>query len=565
MNESEWDKAVSDRADELQPLYDRMDTDRQLYYIDDYVLENSLGKEVSEVYNTKLPDARLYADKVIADIRRAEIQRNVKVENNAVLTAKQCADVEQYFSDMFDLIDSELRWLDVPGGLIGSAVSQAAIRGGFFWKSWPYTGKDGKYHSGVIPWDRRFVTYEVGNGGYNWAAYTTTKSKRQINALFPDADYKGKEGTVRDILSDTENIILIDGKEFQTRPTHKWGRPPIISEFNDTSAFLRDEGYIEHIGEGIYSSVRDLYKELFRVMTILMTHSMRSFIHNWQLLSEDPEGGDPNFPVSPGGEGGILAMKKGERLEALTPAQLKQTIIYLLNLIETRLQRGSLPTTTWGTVTQPMSAVAIKTLDEEQNSVYGPIMASVSRGIKSLCELMKEQQVDGGFSIDDVSVPSTKILNTKYTIDVEMTYISPLSNIANWQVAEFAAKWMGRERALEEVIHDQDPHKTMQMLMAEEAEQLSERLFIRNRAKALHEQGDEQGAALLAAELKMSLNELLTGKVNTNKVAPGPERKGNGNGKGNPMELFSGAGRVRPGERSSYEEAATQAQQMEVE
>lgn len=558
---SEWKDRVEKRERELTDLYTRLDNDKDLYFVDTFFLKDSLGKKIPQVYNMVLPDARLFADEVIAKVRQAEQISNIRIQD---ADDRLNSDVERMLRIYYAINDLDLNSLGYRGGLMGTAASSAPMRGGVVWKSMPYVDSEGKLHPSVIPWDRRFFAWEYGSKGYDWVSYRTKKSPAMVKAEYAEYEIEVEEDTDSLEIITPEEVILVLGEEEKKKP-HPWLEVPVVDEYNDTSAFFRDDGYLEYEGEGIFAPVRDLYDELFRVASVLLTHTMRSFQHNYQLLSEDAKGARVNFNPSPFGERSIIPMKKGERLEALTPDNLQQTILYLLNLIQSSLQRGTLPPTTYGSTSQPMSAVAIKTLNEGESNIIDPLLNTLSRARKRMDDLILRQWVIGNFKDDRIEAVKPSVIEKPREIEVKMYYISPLANIANWQMGEMAAPFMGKLNILDKVIHDPNPKETYQTLLMQEAEMLSEELMIWNRAEALYQNGEDYQAAVLLAKIGLNLDamtnpnpEQVTGMAGQQALSPG---------KASPPNMIRGLlnpGKTNPGEPSSYEESNTMRKQMEV-
>jgi len=553
MAEINWEQTVKEKEAENSALNDRRKRDTELYRLTKFTLKDPDGRSISRSRNITLNDPRTYADHVISTVKGAELTREIEGEQ---LKDKDASAIEQMLADYMSLADAEMAWLNIRGGLIGSAAGQVAIPGGVAWRSYPYVDK-GKFHPGLIPWDINHVAYEVGRDGYSWASYRMKKSKAAINSEYPDANYTGKEGEVVDILTPDENIILIDGSEFK-KAKHKFGYTPVIIELNDTSVFLRDEDYMEYEGEGIYASVRDLYTELNELASIFKTINFRAFQGSMLFETEDPSQISPPM-ANVYGEREVIYVKIGEKVVPVPISDIKKSTLYLLNLIEARLQRGSLPATDYGNLAFTLSAVAIKALGEAKNSVLVPLLDTISRALKRLYVMIIEQWVIGGFSDDEITAPKAGILQSKYKIGIELSAISPVENIANYTVADAASRWMDDEQILSDIIHDPNPAETIQRKRSQDAEELSPRLKIWRKAKALLAEGEELEAAMLIGEIGLSLEQLKSGEIDTGKPVQGP-----GNRQGPSLPGLFGNSRVTPGAKSSNQEAAEMASNLGV-
>jgi hypothetical protein len=282
------------------------------------------------------------------------------------------------------------------------------------------------------------------------------------------------------------------------------------------------------------------------------------------VLSEDPEGADTSFEQDPLGEANLFGMKKGEKFEPLMIQDLKRTVIYILNLIETRLQRGTLPSSDYGNVSAPMSAVAIKQLGEARNKVLGPLMQTIGRARERLNRMIIDQWNMSEFSHSSIPDPGEGIMKSNFNIRVELVYLSPLENIANYSIASEARNYMKMEDVLAKILHDKTPQDTLRGKRAEEIEELVPELKVLRGYKDLLEDKKDDEAMLVGVRLAQMLS---------NQQAPDGGIAGKASqtafndaeaSKARLMEMFGGGHKVAPGAPSSQQEAANMAEQLSV-
>lgn len=551
--------AFKTQYDELQDLRTRMENDRKLYYYskNKYTMLNARNNNVPGAKNTTMPDPRLFADKVIASMKSARLTKEIEGDD---LKDEGANDIEQFLTDYMALVDQHLVYLGYRGGLHGVDCGRATLRGWLYTKCFPYE-HEGKFYPGVIPWDAAYSCYEYGRDSLNWMGTKMKRTKAQIEAEYPEVtNLKGKEAEVIDIITTEGEEIYIESKP--VKPVkHKFGFTPGVVEANDISAALRDEGYMEHEGESIFPNVRDLYPVLNEYVTVLRSIHNRTFLTNYIAKLKDKKQGKIEGVYD---EMGVIPMEVGEDMIPQLIQDIKQSSIYLLNLIEARLQRGGLPATDYGNLNFTLSAVAIKTLSEAHNSVLGPLLDTIARSRKQLYRMIIDCWNTGNYKHEDITAPDKSVLKSKFDIGIQLESISGIENIANYSLASEATRWMGDEQVLSEILHVENPQEAIRKRRCDRAEFLTSQsppLQIWNSAEALLEDGQEMKAAMTAGLLGITLEQLKGGEFNPET----PKMPAGGNGSNLPSlpDLF-GPGRVNPGEQSSYQESANMSKQLGV-
>jgi len=562
----DWPERIKDREKELEDLYTRMDRDRKLYQLEAFELKDLAGEKITSVRNLTLNDPATYAKRVTDALMGATPQTVVTGKGMKKLADKKTTVVEQFLNNYFMMADERLANLGIAGGLDAAIDGQLCIRGGAAVRSAPHMDDDGEFAPDIMIWDRRYVSWESGPKGLEWANYRTERGKAQIKQLY-GLDVVGDTGKVLDLWTPTDNFIYIDEVLKDTQP-HTFGFVPVIIEACPTSAFLRDEGWIAHDGESIYATVRDLYEALNQLATVLNTINMRAFQGSLQTQTEDPA--KFNLEDSPFDERQLIPLKVGEKIELIPIADIKRATLYLLQLIEQRLQRGSLAATDYGNLNFPLSAVAIKTLSEARNSLLVPLIHAKSMLKSRLSKMLTRQWIDGAFEAylgqegEEVSYSPAELEGT-YKITYKYFPVTPVENIANYAVADVAREYLDEEKVLEEILHVQDPHAVIMKRRSERADKVIPELDLLHMAMAKVDEGLPLEAALIAGKLGLSLEELKAGEVDEKKVMQGLSAPG---GEGGPrgkqlVDVFGRQG-GKPGARSSQQESAEMEATMEA-
>ena len=165
---------VKNKAKEFEPLFKRMDVDRDLYFSKAYQMmrPDDANKAMENVINVTLNDPVTFAMRAIAMMNTT--QRQTVVEGSGK-EEKLYTQTENFIDDVTFAIDDYL----VNRGIMTLDAflnEQVCVRG-------PIVGrctlqkKNGKIAWKVVPLDSRFYVEDVGEDGRNWGAYISTRSK----------------------------------------------------------------------------------------------------------------------------------------------------------------------------------------------------------------------------------------------------------------------------------------------------------------------------------------------------------------------------------------------------
>lgn len=566
----DWIEKVEGKERELKGLYARMETDQNLYRLAKFTMKDFNEKKVPKVRNMTLPDAKIFGNKVVGTLKRAHMQTEIELDEDK--DNKGASKLEKFFDSYFYKIDEEFSNRGIRGGFDGTSSGQSAIRGWLAYLSSPYV-KNNKFYTGVRVWDTQFVSFEHGMDGLLWAACRMTRNKLAIKGEF-NYEISGDDAEVIDIWTTTKNIVFVDNEVVRDEE-HGWtdmeGNPvcPVVIEGCDAGVFMRDDEYQTYEGESIYDCIRDLIDDLNGTASVFNTLNYRAFQGSTQLTGvEDPN----NFNLnggSPYGEREVVVLKKGEEFKPIPIQDVKNSTTYLLNLIESRLQRGSLPATDYGSISFPMSAVAIKGLGESADTVYLPRFDQRARAKQALCKIIASQWLTLKPTEAKFEAPDDSVMKGNWELTFRYWNISPVENVADYAVAGEASKYFAPEDVIKEVLRVEDPDAAIRRRRAYEAETVSPLLFKWRRANALLEDGKEFEAALMVAEMGFTIEDMMNPQVDSNKMIQAAEKQaqmqqqGGGTGLSLP-DLVGGTGRAGAGQLSSQQESAQMKAQQGV-
>ncbi|KKM68516.1 hypothetical protein LCGC14_1460200, partial [marine sediment metagenome] len=141
---------------------------------------------------------------------------------------------------------------------------------------------DGVIRPDIRMWDRRYVSYEMGEDGLNWAGINEKRSMDLITSQYPKEvahfgiDVSKKNAMVLDVWHRDGNEVWIGGKKILEQwhiPSEKrsFGFTPVVIETVTLGSMLSDEDSLARRGESIFFLIRDIIPELNRLASVVAT------------------------------------------------------------------------------------------------------------------------------------------------------------------------------------------------------------------------------------------------------------------------------------------------------
>uniref|UniRef100_A0A6H1ZKA0 Portal protein n=1 Tax=viral metagenome TaxID=1070528 RepID=A0A6H1ZKA0_9ZZZZ len=509
---------IKETAMDFQPLFQRMDRDKDLYNMIEYqLLDLKTKKPAKDVVNMTLNDPKVFADRSMAFMSEASMQT---IAEGRRLQDSETATVENFDADIRYNIDQSLMMRDITG-LYNFLIEQACIRGtlGARYYSWD---DGGTFKPDLLPCDSRFLIYEHGRDELEFAAFRTTRTKSSIQREYPDAIIQGtgKKGAIWEHWNTKINEIWLTDPVIQDatkgqmllEKENKFGYVPFIIQGVGAGSMLQDEDSMAHRYESIFASNRLLYEHLNMLGSILQTLNYMTFNRAYQWESES--GTLANNPPAPDTRD-VIPVDKGTR--GLFPIEINDvnnSTRLFYSLILGALQRGSLPNIDYGNLTFPLSAVAISKLTSSKDAIFTPRLQAIAWFYRKLHYMMKDQYIKGGYQAE----LGEEGMERKYTVadldkDYKISYkfhsVSPEQDIANYAVAQQAqAVGMSQHTVFTDIIKLQDPNGEIMKARAERVEKVDPVIGLFRYGLSLIDQGTEEG--FMEADLvKDSIKRLL--------------------------------------------------------
>ena len=523
MNAVEIETLVGKAEDKLKNLYDRMDADYGLWKLKQVVYETH-----KTAINVTLNDPRTAAEFVQSALSAAEMQIMVRMaEESGEDKREDIGKLEKLLHFSLQKADERLIRLILPP-LKETLIWQSTIRG---WKSariLVYKTKDGVIFN-FMPYDPRWLTYEVGYDGLKWTAYKTFRSGASIKAEY-GRDVGDEESLPVidwwEVGDSIQNGVICD-REF-LKPLKKYDipsipvlimpvgtNPPVITEIGDE---------VEFYGESMYAANRDTYGMDNRLVSMWATHA--------NLLAKQPT---LNYYDEQGKilkstaylADGVVNLPKGHN--ELMPSPMKEispTLVNLVGLLGAKRQHGDLPDIEYGQLqSMPLSGTAINELQQAVNKVTGPHIRGLNYFYADICRLIEEQLLAGKLKVEVKGEVKGKYYETKVTpvdlkkphvITVEFTARTPWTQLDTYQLADMA-KRLGLPDAFihEYILKIPDPKGVGDLSAIEVAEHSPKGMMVRAIQALIKAGRHEEASGVMEDLYNMTMQEQMGGQSDT--------------------------------------------------
>ncbi len=200
-------------------------------------------------------------------------------------------------------------------------------------------------------------------------------------------------------------------------------------------------------------------------------------------------------------------------------ADIRAAARLLYSIVDSEIQDATLPRVSYGTLQAPTSGIGIAYLKTAEDPVYQPRLEALGQYYQRLLQMVKKQYVaknlnaqmgQEAFMKDFPSQNLAKAISVK----VEFSIVNPMYDMANINMAAAAGDLLSTDTKLRKYLQIEKPEEETDKKLAEKAPMVSDIIAKYEMAKALANRGEEVKARLLAEELGLSLDQLLSGQVN---------------------------------------------------
>jgi hypothetical protein len=532
-----WINGVN--ADWNKHVFMRMDEDEKLWTQEPYVLKDASGKQLEDVINVTMNDARVFGERVLAVLNESkEVIAINGQKNGKEMSAHQTAVIEDWWKDLLYLANEHLNEVLMPD-FDAYAWEQIAIRGRVGARILLFQDRNG-FDVDILPIDMRKCVYTVGRYGLTRVAFWDPLDKDACKQEYPEYQTNASTITRWDCWDSEYERIYLNGELYDVLPNNL-GHPPFVIQLCQQGTFLDTSSRALRMrGDSLFSSNRDLYPELNRISSILQTMNMLSLAPPQVFKSESGKKlpSEPLYRL-----GRILAVQTTEGLEKIDGPDINGSTRFFMATLGGALQRGSISNIDWGNLQFQLSQVAIATLAGASKQVFTPRLKTMAR----FKRLMVKEALWQFNSFDmkaDIGRSGKKRTYTRddlagnYTVDFEYLPNLPEETAATYGLAQMAQRWMDDRSIRKTILKYADYDDIDEKFLVQTAQKVSRALGLFQMAQALDKQGRSDEAKVLLVEMGQALQGIAPEEVTriTGVEAPqaSPEQKANALMVGNP-------------------------------
>ena len=524
-------KQVSEKREELSEVFARMDADETLYFLDSYKMKRlppRQTEDMPDVANITLNDPLIFGNKGIAVLGAASKQTIIKGEG---MKDTQTSRIENFLDDVFYVIDKSLPKKKIPG-LDSFINEQVCLRGRWGTRICVRIGKDGTVIIDVLPIDGKCHANDSDGEKDIWDAHWYNQTKAQVEREYNKpgdrpVTISGSEGEVVDYWNAEANIIFVDKQIARIQP-NTYGKPPFVSAMCPIGSFLNSTKAIAHQGESIFWANRGIWPEKNRVSSILLTMTINALFGALQF--RNPAGAQAIKPeVSPFEPHTVQPIPKDASYEQIPFSDIKQATSLLYSILETCLQRGSIAAIDYGTLTFPLSSLAITRLTASREDIFLPRVNTIAEYYQALSREIIGQCIALGQAIEIKGAGSknkytTKDLEGEYTIEYQFRTISAEQQLADLSTANASRGLLSEDTIRRDILKLDNPDGEKFAIESEQAEKVDEVLFLFRRGMALLEDrdGEKPGTAQMVEAYILSdrIDTILTQRQSLGQLSP---------------------------------------------
>lgn len=493
-------KLVTEKRAEMGDIFKRMDDDEGIYLLKPYEMYHlppQQTRKVDDVVNVTLNDPLIFAQKAIAVMCGAQMQSIVEGRK---LSGKQTTKLEEFLADIFYMIDEWLPRRRLPS-FDGYTNEQICMRGRILGRSCIRIDSERGLIPDVVPLDSRFYVDDTDGNDILWGAPWYQRSRANIERQYSrDTDrplvFKNKKtAEVIDYWDKDQEIVFVDGRVIRDQENiYKY--PPFIFTVCPAGSMFASEDATKHQGESILWADRGLWAEKNRTATLMQTMNVNALHPPLQYESDHGENMPPmeKSPYKSRTTRGIQKGTKGYFPLPFSDINRATTLFY--SILESSLQRGSLSAIDYGTLTFPLSAIAITRLTGSRDDIFLPRIQAKAIFYRDLSRMVINQCIALGQKVEigergSENTYSKSDLAGDYTVKYRFFTESAEQNLANFSIANAAQDYLDGDTIRRDILKLADPDGVKAKWQAEQAERVDEVLFLFRRGRALYDAEDK--------------------------------------------------------------------------
>lgn len=485
-------KEIDEKRGELSPIFARMEADEKLYFLEAYKMKRLPPRHAEAmpgVRNITLNDPLIFGNKGIAVMSAASMQT---VVSGKKLKDPQTTLIEQYLADVFFMIDEGLPKRNIPG-LEPFLNEQICLRGRWGARCCLRIDKTGRFIPDVLPIDGKCFANDTDGDEQLWGAHWYNQRKSQLEREYNKPGDKAftissDEVEVIDRWDKEVNTVFVDKQIVRVQP-NPYGYVNFVFANCPIGSFISSSLAEAHRGESLFWADRDLWDYKNEVTTILLTMTINALFGALQF--PNPAGGQAAKPdVSPFEPHTVHPIPKDAEYKPIPMSDIKSATRLLYSVLETALQRGSVAAIDYGTLTFPLSSLAITRLTASRDDQFLPRVNAKALFYQALSKMIISQTIQLGQTVEiDGAGEKTKYtkkdLDGEYKIEYQFRTTSPEQRIADIQIATAARGILSDDTIRRDIIKLSNPDGEDVKIKSDQAEKVDEVLFLFRRGEAL--------------------------------------------------------------------------------
>jgi hypothetical protein len=456
----------------FQPLWERMDEDAKLAYLDPYFLTDSQGRKINDAVSITMNDPAVFANAIASIMISAQWQTVVEGDISGTQTHK----VENFLDDLNDSAEDCYPKAGI-AGIHQFHCNHVCIRGWVGERALWLADDSGETYPDILPMDMRYFVYERGKVGLNWGCYITYRTPELIKLEYPDA--KGVTGSDDEVLvydywdGEKNEVWIADTKVFYQK--NGLGYAPFVIQPVPAGFMLLDKGYKVREGESLFFLDRGLYPELNRLMSIDQTLAMKMVRPPYQKQEAELTDTNPGYP---GGIGQVKKVLPDEKYELIPQPDINRGSEVAHQNIYGAIQRGGVNNIDLGNIQQQTSAIWITEQSDIRNKLLLPRVESLIKLKEARARMMLDQFYNEDIGDTELGRVGKRKNYEKekigdpidYRVSYRLMTKDKKQEIANIAVADAAKGKLSKITILKDIIKSDDPEGEMARLNSDDAE-----------------------------------------------------------------------------------------------
>ncbi len=435
----DYRKLVQDKEKLENELHIRQDNDVHMRNLLRYVLSDALMRPLSGIIHVTLNRPAVFYNNIFTALNNAHEQIIVTSDVKDLDTHE----IEDFRKAGFNAANARLRkqgrfliepFIDEQSSMRGRAASLVLFQ-----------MINEKLVEDIRMWDTRYLSFEMGDDGINWAGVNEKRDMDLIIAQYPDEiehfkiNTSQKDAKVLDVWHKEGNEVWVDEKKILEQE-HSFGFTPVVIETVTLGSMLSDPDSLVRRGESIYFLIRDIIPLFNRLASVITTQMQTRVKPPIQTPSQSKSDEPPAYEdVMDMGSSSVVGSEGFTQM--LDTGDINRAAQMLLTIVSTALDEGSVSTQDIGLLGSPTaSGVALMQAKERRDITLSPRLEVKSQLKLGIGDMFTEQIKQMGVSNIELDNRTFKVSDLEGQYQVKHKYVVK-SNAVDAAMASLAAAY----------------------------------------------------------------------------------------------------------------------------